>query len=103
MGNETEKERTRLERELAALQAGIDAAYVDKLDNKITEEFWQRKQSDPQTEELRIKSRIGGLSEDTSSERLLNLQRILELAKGAYFFTLRGNRRNIPNCSESYF
>ena len=32
----------------------------------------------------RIKSQIAGLNEDMSSERLLNMQRILELAKGLF-------------------
>jgi len=77
-----------LERELAALHVRMDAAYTDKLDGKITEEFWQRKQADWQTEELRIKSLVGGLEEDKSRERLLDVQRILELAKDAYFLYL---------------
>ncbi len=33
------KERARLERDLAALQSSMDAAYTDKLDGKISEEF----------------------------------------------------------------
>ena len=77
-----------MERELAALHVRMDAAYTDKLDGKITEEFWQRKQADWQTEELRIKSLVGGLEEDKSRERLLDVQRILELAKDAYFLYL---------------
>jgi len=88
MRNQSEQERARLERELAALHVRMDAAYTDKLDGKITEEFWQRKQADWQTEELRIKSLVGGLEEDKSRERLLDVQRILELAKDAYFLYL---------------
>ena len=88
MRNQSERDRARLERELAALYTRTDAAYTDKLDGKITEEFWQRKQADWQTEELRIKSLIAGLEEDKSRERLLDVQRILELAKNAYFLYL---------------
>ncbi len=51
----------------------MDAAYSDKLDHKISEEFWQRKQADWETEERRINSLIAGLNEDESAERLLNL------------------------------
>ena len=35
-----------------ALHVRMDAAYSDKLDGKISEEFWQRKQADWETEEL---------------------------------------------------
>ena len=85
MHNAASQDRTRLERELATLHARMDAAYSDKLDGKISEEFWQRKQADWQTEEFRIKSLISCLEEGRSHERLLNIQRILELAQKAYF------------------
>ena len=78
------QERARLDCELAALYTRTDAAYSDKLDGKITESFWQRKQADWQQEEFRIKSLISECGEDKSGERLLNLQRILELTQHAY-------------------
>jgi site-specific DNA recombinase len=40
------QERARLSRELNALQSRMDKAYCDKLDGKIPEDFWQRKQAD---------------------------------------------------------
>jgi site-specific DNA recombinase len=67
----------------------MDAAYTDKLDGKISEEFWQRKQGDWQSEEFRIKSLISGAAENIQRERLLDIQRILELAKDAYFLYLK--------------
>lgn len=79
------QEPARLERELAALYTRMDAAYSDKLDGKIPETFWQRKQADWQADEFRIKSRISGLEEDKTHERLLDVQRILELAKRRLF------------------
>jgi DNA invertase Pin-like site-specific DNA recombinase len=101
------QERTRLERELATVQSRMDATYSDKLDGKISEEFWQRKQADWQTEESRIKAQILGLSEDTFSERLLDIHRILELAQRAYFLYLTRKpaeqaellRKVLLNCS----
>ena len=66
----------------------MDTAYSDKLDGKITEDFWQRKQADWQKEELRIKSLIAGLEDDKSAERLLKMQGILELTQRAYFLYL---------------
>ena len=89
MRNQTEQERSRLERELDALQSRMDAAYTDKLDGKITPEFWQRKQADWQAEEIRIKSLIAGVKEERSRERLLSVTRILELAQNAYFLYVK--------------
>jgi hypothetical protein len=77
-------ERVCLERDLATSRSRMDAAYTDKLDGKIAEGFWQRKQADWQTDELRIESLISGLKEDKCEERLLDVQRILELAQDAY-------------------
>jgi hypothetical protein len=81
---ERAQEGTRLGRELNALDVRMDSAYIDKLDGKISEEFWQRKQADWAREELRINSLVAELNEDKSDERLLNMHRILELAQRAY-------------------
>ena len=62
----------------------MDAAYSDKLDGNITEEFWQRKQAEWSSEEARIKSRIAGLKENGTDDRLLDIRRILELAQMAH-------------------
>ena len=88
MRNNTAQERARLERELAALHTRMDAAYTDKLDGKISGEFWQRKQAEWESEELRIKSLISRLDEDRCGEQVLSIQRILELAQKAYFLYL---------------
>jgi hypothetical protein len=79
------QERSRLERELAALHGRMDAAYTDKLDGKVTEDFGRRRQADWQTEELRIESLISGMGNDQPAERLLDVRRILEFAQRAYF------------------
>ncbi len=88
MRSQVAQERARLDRELTALHVRMDAAYTDKLDGKIPESFWQRKHADWQQEEYRIKSLILECSEDRSVERLLNMQRILELAQNAYYLYL---------------
>ena len=36
---------------------------MDKLDGKIAEDFWQRKQTEWQTEDARLKAQIQGLKE----------------------------------------
>lgn len=40
---ESANARSRVERELEAVRRRLDQAYVDKLDGKISEEFWQPK------------------------------------------------------------
>jgi site-specific DNA recombinase len=45
MHNNAAQERSRLEREPTALHCHMDAAYSDKLDGKISTDFWQRKTS----------------------------------------------------------
>ena len=82
--NQAVQGRARLEQQLTALQAHMDAACTDKLDGKIQEGFWQRKQADGQAEELRIKSRVASMDEDKSGERPLRVQRFLELAQHAH-------------------
>ncbi len=88
MRSQSSQERARLERELTAIRTRMDAAYTDKLDGKISEDFWQRKQADWQSEELRLKGQISGLEEAKTDDRLLDIQRILELAERAYFLYL---------------
>jgi hypothetical protein len=62
----------------------MDSAYMDKLDGKIAEEFWQRKQADWQAEEARITTQIQSIKEPNIEERSLDVHRILELAQNAH-------------------
>jgi site-specific DNA recombinase len=78
------QERERLQQRLGAIRSRLDQAYQDKLDGKITEEFWQRKSTGWQAEEQQIQMALRGL-EDASPERLLSGVRILELANQAHF------------------
>ena len=48
------------ERGQSQLQRRMDATYIDKLDGKITDDFWQRKQAKRNKDELRIESLISG-------------------------------------------
>ena len=101
------QERTRLARDLDAIRHRMDAAYSDKLDGNITEEFWQRKQAEWTAEESRIKSRIEGLKENGTDDRLLDVRRVLELAQKAHSLYLTRKpaeqaellRKVLLNCS----
>jgi site-specific DNA recombinase len=77
-------ERTRLEVRLTGIRSRMDAAYVDKLDRKIPEDFWERKMSDWRIEEQQMKMAIQGLSNAETGDRALDAQRIFELANRAH-------------------
>jgi site-specific DNA recombinase len=85
MGTHVAQKSARLRRELDTLHTRMDAAYNDKLDGKISEEFWQRKQEDWNQEKIRITSHLSALKEQKSENDLANVRRILELAQNAYF------------------
>jgi site-specific DNA recombinase len=77
-------EQTRLEARLTGIRNRMDAAYVDKLDRKIPEDFWERKMSEWRMEEQQVKMAIQGLNNAETGDRALDAQRILELANNAY-------------------
>jgi site-specific DNA recombinase len=83
--NRSTVERANLEKQLAALHRRMDGAYTDKLDGRISEEFWDRTRVNLEQQEMRLKSLIFDQDETKQSDRLLDVHRILELANKAYF------------------
>ena len=77
-------ERARLTRARDDVRRRMDAAYTDKLDGKIPEEFWERKQTEWQAEETRISMQITALKEPDFGERMIDVHEILELAQTAH-------------------
>jgi hypothetical protein len=65
----------------------MDQAYMDKLDGRISDEFWSRKSAEWQAEEQRILASIQSL-QTAKSERFLDGARILENSNKAYFLYL---------------
>ena len=106
-GGVTAREGARLTRELDTLHRRMDAAYMDKLNGTITEDFWQRIQADFQKDELRIKGQIAGLKETDQEARMPTVRRILELAQNAHSLYVMKNpteqadllRNVLLNCS----
>jgi hypothetical protein len=102
--------RTRLEREIAETRRRMDQAYADKLDGKISEDFWQRKSAKWRSEELRIEGQLPAFNQANESDRMLDTKRILELANPAYFlyFTRKPAeqaellRKVLLNCSHRW-
>jgi site-specific DNA recombinase len=62
-------ERSRLDARLMAIRKRMDGAYADKLDGKISEDFWERKASDWRMEEQQVKMAIQGLSDAETGDR----------------------------------
>ena len=77
------QERQRLQQRLSSVRNRLDQAYQDKLDGKITEEFWDRKSTGWQAEEQQIQVALQGL-EQVTPERLVEGVRFLELANKAH-------------------
>jgi len=85
-----QREIERLNQRLKAVRHRIDRAYLDKLDGKITEDFWHRKTQEWRLEEQQILMAIQGLSE-INPDQALDSVRILELANKAYSLYVRQN------------
>jgi hypothetical protein len=96
-------DRSRLEGRLTAVRNRMDAAYIDKLDGKISEEFWERKMADWRMEEQHVKLALDALANAATEDRALSAERTLELANKAYLLYVRRIRSKRPNCSECYF
>ena len=78
------QEGQRLQERLDNLRRRQDQAYTDKLDGRITEDFWQRKQQAWQREELELEAALDAAKRPRMAQKLLDVQRILELAQRAH-------------------
>ena len=84
-----DEERERLKQRLAEVQRRIDQAYADKLDGRIPEDFWQRKNGEWRKEEQDIQETIRGLNGHVQQEQFMDAVRILELANKAYLLYVK--------------
>ena len=82
------QQRERLQQRLNAVQHRLEQAYVDKLDGKITEEFWAKRSALWQQEEQQILLAIQGLAQ-ANPDRMIDAMRTLELANKAYFLYVK--------------
>ena len=74
----------RLKQRLSAVRHRIDQAYLDKLDGKISEEFWARKAAEWLAEEQQVSLAIQGLA-NANPDRIIDAVRIFELANKAHY------------------
>ena len=106
-GKQQGQQRARLARALDTLRGRMDAAYVDKLDGKISEDFWHRKQTEWEGEEARLKSQIALQNDAQNTDRLFSVHRVLELAQNAHSLYVTRKpaeqaelvRNTLSNCS----
>jgi len=87
-----------VEQRLTRLRRRLEQAYVDRLDGKITEEFWERSPPNVQEEEQALLASLRELERAGNPERALDRVRILELANKAYSLYVRQTLRTRPNC-----
>jgi hypothetical protein len=64
-----------LQKRLAAISTRMDQAYLDKLDGKITTEFWEHKNADWLQEEQQVQFTLDGLKQADEPARLLTASR----------------------------
>jgi site-specific DNA recombinase len=76
-------ERDRLEGKLLQIRHRLDQAYLDKLDGKISEDFWESRSAAWNEDQQRILAALQALKLK-NPDRKLNGLRILELANKAY-------------------
>lgn len=82
------EQQERYNQRLAQISRRMDLAYQDRLDGKITEEFWVKKSAEWQQEEMQIRESLRSF-ENVQPEQYLKASRILELANKAYFLYVR--------------
>ena len=78
------RQAERIEQRLDLLRKRLEQAYVDRLDGKITEEFWEAKSTEWQEEEQTLLASFRELERAENPERALDRVRILELANKAH-------------------
>jgi len=81
-----------LQQRLSAIRTRMNQIYEDKLDSKISEEFWDRKQAEYRDQERVLQVQIDRAGEQATAENVTNVQRIFGLAQSAYslYFTRNG-------------
>jgi DNA invertase Pin-like site-specific DNA recombinase len=85
-------EQSRLQARLTTIRNRMDSAYLDKLDGKISEAFWERKSEDWRMEERSVLEAIAQVGTAESGDRALDARRVFELANKAHFLYIsQGN------------
>jgi site-specific DNA recombinase len=80
-----------IQQRLATIRTRMDQIYEDKLDGKIDEQLWTRKQAEYREQERALEASLSSLSQPISQENVLTVARVFELANKAHFLYLTRN------------
>jgi site-specific DNA recombinase len=80
-----------IQQRLATISTRMDQLYEDKLDGKIDEQFWTRKQAEYRGQERTLEAALSGLSAPVTRENVLTVEKVFELANKAQFLYLTRN------------
>src|SRR5207237_7209479 len=73
-----------LQQRLGMVRTRMDQMYEDKLEGKISEEFWQRKQSEYREQERLLEAQLSSTQNAISQDNILNVERDFELTNKAH-------------------
>lgn len=93
-----EAQRALIRQEIGRLNTRIEQAYADKLDGKISEEFWVQKNRAWQAERVRLEETLRRLDESGPSLYIPSVRSLLELSKRIdqlYFSATQSERREL--------
>jgi site-specific DNA recombinase len=80
-----------IQQRLATIRTRMDQIYEDKLDGKIDEQLWERKQSEYREQERSQEASLSSMSKPITKDNVLTVERVFELANKAHFLYLTRN------------
>jgi site-specific DNA recombinase len=89
--NQRHEQAAALRQRLSAIRTRMDQIYEDKLEGKIDENFWTRKQAEYREQELLLETELSKSRKPISEESVLSIERIFELANSAHSLYLTRN------------
>ena len=78
-------------RNVFQVRTRMDQMYEDKLEGKISEEFWQRKQSEYREQERLLEAQLSSIQKTVAQDNILTVERVFELANKAHSLYLTRN------------
>ena len=93
-------QREKLQQRLSTIRHRLDQIYMDKLDGKISEDFWQRKSTEWQMEEQQVLMAMQGL-EQASKDGLLTAKKCLETREQGVFSICYEESRRTSQTAEN--
>ena len=82
------KQVAAIQQRLTTVRTRMDQIYDDKLEGKIDEDFWTRKQAEYREQEREMEASLFSLKLAVTSDHVLTIERVFELANKAHFLYL---------------